>query len=104
MSYSDYTSTPEYSDFEPTPPTEEENNEEIRKIKLRQEYIKKYAEDNNMVLLKSDYWCMDSYYYHEKYKRMYKVSNNFSFTDKSLTPQFELCNDNHIMKLNGITY
>ena len=104
MSYSSYKSTPNYSNFKPTPPTEEENNEEMRKITLRQEYIKQYAKDNNMVLLKSDYWCMDSYYYDEKYNRMYKVSNHFSFTDKLLTPHFELCNDTHIMKLNGITF
>ena len=54
--------------------------------------------------MKSDYWCMDSYYYDKKYNRMYKVSNHFSFNDKLLTPHFELCNDDHIMKLNGITY
>ena len=104
MSYSSYKSTSKYSNFKPTPPNEEENNEELRKIKLRQNYIKKYAEDNNYVLLKSDYWCMDSYYYDKKYNRMYKVSNHFSFNDKLLTPHFELCNDDHIMKLNGITY
>jgi len=104
MSYSSYKPNYNYSDFEPIPPTEEEKNEELRKIKLRQENIKQYAKDNNMVLLKSDYFGMDIYYYDEKYKRMYKVSNHFSFDDKLLSPKFELCNDNHILKLNGKKY
>lgn len=104
MEFSTFKKFSSYSTFEPTPPTQEEREEEINRVRLRQDYIKKYAKDNDMVLLKCDYWGMDSYYYDEKYKRMYKVCNVFSFEDKSLTPHFELCNDTHIMEINEITY
>ena len=72
--------------------------------KKRRELIKQHVISNKYIELKNDYFGMDSYYYDEKYNRMNKVSNHFSFNDKLLTPHFELCNDNHIMKLNGITY
>lgn len=100
MSFSTFIPTSNYSTFRPTPPTQEEREEQIRLHKLRQEYIQQYAEDNNLVLLKSNYWGMDKFYYSEKYNRMYIVHSS----DKSLTPPFELSHDENIMEINGITY
>jgi len=70
---------------------------------LRQDNIKKYAEENDLIRLKTDgYWGMDHFYYSEKYKRMYRVHSHSSETDTPLKPHFELSNDEYILKINDI--
>jgi hypothetical protein len=105
MDFSHYLPTPPYSNFKPSPPTKEEREEEIKLINIRQENIKKYAKDNELIQLKTDgYWGMDYFYYSEKYKRMYRVNSYSSETDTPEKPIFQLSTDDYILKINDIEY
>jgi hypothetical protein len=89
--------------YVPSPPTEDESTENQRLRQLRQDNIKKYAEENELIQLKTDgYWGMDYFYYSEKYKRMYRVNSYSSGTDTPEKPIFQLSTDDYILKINHI--
>ena len=82
-----------YSNFEPLPPTEDEKakHTEIHN-KIRTE-IDKFVKDNSLVELECDYLGMDTYYYDNLKKQMYKINN---------LGKIELDSDPHILQLNNL--
>jgi hypothetical protein len=90
----------EYSSFELLDEQRKEKENEYKRIQMiRQNKIKKIVDYNNLILLKNEYFDMNSYYYSEKYKKMYVVSN---IGEKDEDPIFQISNDCRIMILNNI--
>ena len=86
-----------------------ETNESIINMKennkLRQEYIHKYSKIHNLILLKCDYFGMNSYYYNYTTKTMYKVCNVYNkYIDRGIEPNFEISTDYHILSLNNLIF
>ena len=93
----------QYSTFIPDRPSDPD----VAKFsKMREDYIKTQAESLNLTLLKSDYFGMDCFYYHDTEKILYKVDNGSCYLGDltgSVTPAFRICEDPHILQLNGIS-
>jgi hypothetical protein len=72
------------------------------KNKKYQELLLKNVIDNKYIQLKSDYRSMDYYYYDNSKKTMFKVCSIYSDWDGNINPIFEICYDEHILKLNSL--
>ena len=68
---------------------------------MRQQLIQKFVRENKLIELKSDYFGMDSYYYSKEKNTMYKVTNICDYSN-NVTPNFEISQDQHIIKLNNL--
>ena len=85
-----------YSRFEPI--IDLEKIEKKRKDnQTRKNLIKEYVEKHDLIKLECDYLGMDSYYYDNKTKTMYRVCNI-----GNPKPKFKISDDKHILKLNNI--
>lgn len=88
-----------YSSFDST----DELNTNTKNTILKTDIIKQYVEKNGLILLKCDYFGVDSYYYNKSTKIMYKVCNVYNkYADRSIQPIFEISNDAHILWLNNL--
>ena len=65
----------------------------------RKYLIDKHVTENGLIKLKSVYLDMNSYYYDEKTKIMYKVCNICDWSGNP-NPVFELSNNANILRLN----
>jgi len=74
---------------------------ELNKNTKRGQLIKNHVIRNGYILLKSDYFGMDSYYYDKTKKIMYKVCNICDWKGDQ-NPVFEISRDQHILKLNSL--
>ena len=79
---------------------------ELEIKKRRDAFIKQHVEKNKLILLKCDYFGVDSYYYNHHTKTLYKVCNVYNkYTDSSsIEPNFEVSNDTHILSLNNLLF
>ena len=74
---------------------------ELNKNTKRGQLIKNHVVRNGYILLKNDYFGMDSYYYDKPNKLMYKVCNICDWSG-DINPVFEISRDEHILKLNSL--
>ena len=74
-----------------------------RIIIRRADLIRDHVRENNLIPLQCGYFGLDSYYYHNETKTMYKVCNIYNrFTDISFNPTFEVSTDAFILALNNL--
>ena len=86
----------DYSKFEPMIDTEKIEKRK-KDNQTRRNSIKEYVEKHDLIKLECDYLGMDSYYYDNKTKTMYRVCNI-----GNPKPNFKISNDIHILQLNKI--
>jgi hypothetical protein len=78
---------------------------ELEIKKRRDDLIKQHVEKHKLILLKCDYFGVDSYYYNYHTKTMYKVCNVYNkYIDRGITPNFEVSNDTHILSINNLLF
>ena len=87
-----------YSKYVPSPSSEQDENANLI---IRGENIQNHVKKNNLIKLKSCYYNTDSYFYDNSKNILYKVHNYFDY-DKSLVPNFEVCFDADILRLNNL--
>lgn len=70
---------------------------------VRQQLIQQHVKKHGWIELQCDYFGMDSYYYDTKQKIMYRVTNVVGWNpNRDISPVFEVCRDEHILKLNSL--
>jgi hypothetical protein len=76
---------------------------ENKTITRRSDLIRDHVRDHNLIPLICDYFGMDSYYYDNDKKLLYKVCNVYDkYKDTSIVPIFEVSDDAHILTLNKL--